>query len=40
MKSNHLGSEKILAVGNALRDVDDLVALVVDYHVRCPLPVA
>jgi hypothetical protein len=40
MQRNHLGSEKVLAIGNAFRDVNNLAPLVVDHIVRGPFPVA
>ena len=36
MKSNHFGPKEVLAVLKALRDVDDLVSLVVDDLVGAP----
>lgn len=39
MESNHFGPEEILARGDAVRDVDDLVAFVVDDRVGPPFTV-
>lgn len=40
VQGNHFSSEEILAIGDALWDVDNLIALVVDHNICRPFSVA